>query len=278
MIDLGLKRNEERFQNVEKELLSLFFASSTSISSKKFRFAKVDSNFVDFLPYLKDGAVKLYLYYVVAARSNTGESWHSIDTISSKLGVTERSISNWNNQLEDLGLIYRTSNGKKSKATFILPLTSFAVKMDVSQIEQMLNDIDLYNASIHSKIFGKYQSLTKLYIKNETTKVITEVLCVHLKKANIADGTVLNVVNFYIYNICTMVNEGVIKQLSLYNGDEKVAIIRGEESITLGKKIFDSCKCFLINVQTKIDDATIFEIMRQLTDNVDLSLLKQIRI
>ena len=76
MIDLGLKQKEGLFQNTEKELLSAFYANGTGKSNKEFRFAKVDSNFVNFLPHLKDGAIKLYLYYAVVAKNNTGESWH----------------------------------------------------------------------------------------------------------------------------------------------------------------------------------------------------------
>lgn len=77
MIKLNLKRNENCFKNTESELLALFHASATGKSNKAFRFAKVDSNFAAFLPYLKDGAVKLYLYYAVVANNDTGESWYS---------------------------------------------------------------------------------------------------------------------------------------------------------------------------------------------------------
>ena len=169
MLKLNLKKNETRFKNVENDLLALFFSSATSKSNKTFRFAKVDNNLTAFLPYLTDGAVKLYLYYALAANNDTGESWHSIDKISQKLGTTERSISNWNHQLEDLGLIYRTSTGKKSKATFVLPLTGFALKMSIQQIEQAIRELDLYHAGVYTKIFGKVQSLTKLYIKGDLT-------------------------------------------------------------------------------------------------------------
>ena len=120
-IKLNLKRNEDRFKNVETDLLSAFHRNATNKSNKEFRFAKVDGKFTAFLPHLKDGAVKLYLYYANAANNETGESWHSIDTISQKLGATERSIGNWNNQLEDLGLIYRTSNGKKVRPLLFFP-------------------------------------------------------------------------------------------------------------------------------------------------------------
>ena len=278
MIDLGLNQGMERFRNTEKDLLSLFYSSSTSKSSKEFRFAKIDSNFISLLPYLNDGAVKLYLYYMIAANSNTGESWHSADTISRKLHVTERSIANWNNQLEDLGLIYRTNNKRKSKATFVLPLTGFAVKMDGSKIEQVLNDLDLCDTNTHSKVFGKYQAIIRLYITNEVTKKITEVLCVHLKRITSVANTVLNTVDIYIYNTCDAIGKGIEKALASYKEKDKVAMINGAEKISLGRKTFEPYRCFFINVPTKVDDAAIYDIMSQLTGDGDFSGLKQITI
>lgn len=278
MINLNLKKNEARFKNIKIELLSMFHASGTGKSNKGFRFAKVDSNFTAFLPYLKDGAIKLYLYYAFYANNESGESWHSIDTISTKLSATERSIGNWNNQLEDLGLIYRTSNGKKSKATFILPLTGFALKMDIPHIAQILDELNLCEPSEYTKVFGQVQSVTKLYMKNENADTVNEVLCVHLKRVNSADSVELNTVDTYIYNISATTNENTEKTLLAFEGEGNVAIVNGEKEITLGKRTFDSFKCFFINEPSKIDDTTIFEIMRQLTDDVDFSDLVQISI
>lgn len=236
MIKLNLKRNENRFKNTESELLALFHASATGKSNKAFRFAKVDSNFAAFLPYLKDGAVKLYLYYAVVANNDTGESWYSIDTISKKLGATERSIGNWNNQLEDLGLIFRTSTGKKSKATFVLPLTGFAVKMSIQQIEQILGELNLYGANEYTRVFGKVQSVTKLYVKGEVADTVSEILCVHLQKLSTAGAIELNRVDTFIYNISTTTNEDIAKKLLTFDSEDKVAIVNGENEIVLGKK------------------------------------------
>lgn len=279
MIDLGLKVKEVLFKNTEKELLSEFYSKSTDKSNKEFRFAKVDSNFVNFLPHLNDGAVKLYLYYAVAAKNDTGESWHSIDTISQKLDATGRSIGNWNRQLEDMGLIYRTSNGRKSKATFILPLTGFAVKMSVQKIEQVLTELKLSEANESSKVFGKFQSVTKLYIKSQTTDTITELLCVHLNRVSTVDTMVLNSVDTYLFDVLPTPDEDVIKRLSEHEGKGKVTIVTGEGKITLGKKAFESSNCFLVNVPSKVDEAAVYEIMSQLTkDNVDFSDVDQISI
>lgn len=277
-IKLNLKRKETRFKNVEAGLLSTFHTSATGKSNKAFRFAKVDSNITAFLPYLKDGAVKLYLYYAAAANNDTGESWHSIDTISKKLGATERSVGNWNNQLEELGLIFRTSTGKKSKATFVLPLTGFAVKLNLQQIEQVLDELNLFEPSMYTRVFGQVQSLTKLYIKNEATDSFSEVLCVHLRKVTFKDSIELNTVDTYMYNTPALADADTAQKLSQFEGEEKVAVIDGEKKLILGKRAFESFKSYFINEASKIDDTTIFEIMGQLTDDVDLSDLPKISI
>lgn len=276
MIQLNLKKKETHFKNAENDLLSLFYSSATGKSNKAFRFAKVDNNLAVFLPHLKDGAIKLYLYYALVANNDTGESWHSIDTISKKLGATERSISNWNNQLENLGLIYRTSTGKKSKATFVLPLTGFAVKMNIQQIEQVISELDLYGINVHTKVFGKIQSLTKLYVKGDVADSVNEVLCVHLQKPTTVDSVEINRVDTFIYNISTTTNADAAKKLWTFEGEEKVAIVNGEKEITLGKKKPTPLKCFFINDSSKIDDTAIYEIMSQLTDDIDVSDLPQI--
>lgn len=278
MIKLNLKKKETLFKNTENDLLSLFYTSATSKTNKTFRFAKVDNNLSAFLPYLKDGAIKLYLHYALVANSETGESWHSIDTISKKLGATERSISNWNNQLEELGLIYRTSTGKKSKATFVLPLTGFAVKMSIQQIDQVLSELSLYGVSAYTKVFGRVQSVTKLYVKGDVEGSVNEVLCVHLRKVTTVNSIEINRVDTFIYNISTTANEDFSKKLWEFDDEAKVAIINAEKEIVLGKKTPTPLNCFFINDSSKIDDTAIYEIMSQLIDDVDVSDLPQITI
>lgn len=278
MIKLNLKKKETLFKNTENDLLSLFYTSATSKTNKTFRFAKVDNNLAAFLPYLKDGAIKLYLHYALVANSETGESWHSIDTISKKLGATERSISNWNNQLEELGLIYRTSTGKKSKATFVLPLTGFAVKMSIQQIDQVLSELSLYGVSAYTKVFGRVQSVTKLYVKGDVEGSVNEVLCVHLQKVTTVNSIEINRVDTFIYNISTTANEDLSKKLWEFEDEAEVAIINAEKEIMLGKKTPTPFNCFFINDSFKIDDTAIYEIMSQLIDDVDVSDLPQITI
>ena len=99
MLNLNLKKKETLFQNTEADALSLFYASSTRKSNKEFHFARVDKNFCAFLPYLTEGAAKLYLYYAFSAKNETGESWHSVETISRiwgrQSGVSETGTAFW---------------------------------------------------------------------------------------------------------------------------------------------------------------------------------------
>lgn len=269
MIDLKLKK-EARFKNIENDLLAMFHTSATGKANKMFRFAKVDSSFAAFLPYLKDGAVKLYLYYAFVANNETGESWHSIDTISKRLGATERSISNWNNQLEELGLIYRTSNGKKSKATFLLPLTGFAVQMSLRQIEQILGELDLYSANPYTRVFGRVRSVTKLYIKGETPEKVREVLCVHLQRRSTVNTIELNRVDTFVYHVTATADKALAEKLLAFESDEKVALLDGEQTLKLGKQPIDHIQRFYINDTFEINDTAVYEIMNQLEDDEDV--------
>lgn len=274
MIDLNLRKKSTLFKNTESDLLALFY--STGKSNTHFRFSMIDNNFMNFLPYLNDGAIKLYLYYSSVANKDTGESWYSIETISKRLGATDRSISNWNNLLEDLGLIFRTSTGKKSKATFILPLTGFAVKMDIAQINQIIIDLDLYNPNVYTKVFGSFQSVSRLFLKNDSESTVKEILCIHLQKQNFSDSKEINRVNIFIYNTALTTNPEILEKLLTFDGDDKVAIINFNQEIILGKKSHSPINNFYVNDSHKINNTTIYEIMSQLTDDIDISDLTQI--
>lgn len=84
--------------------------------------------FNKFLPELSTGALKLYLFYGFSSRNATGESWYGIDTLAEKLDTTSRSINAWNNELEDLGLIYRSSGNKSSSITYLIPYSDYTVR------------------------------------------------------------------------------------------------------------------------------------------------------
>lgn len=176
-------------------------------------------------------------------------------------------------------MIFRTSNGKKSKTTFVLPLTSFAVKMSEQRIAQVLTELRLSESNESSRIFGKFQSITKLYVKSQAQETITSILCIHLNRVSTKGTTVINSVDTYIFAVLPPLNEDVAQKLFEYEGKGKVTIVDDEGNITLGKKTFDSFNCFLVCVPSKVDRATIYDIMSQLTkSSVDFSDVEHISI
>lgn len=278
MIDLKLKKSDGIYSN-EKVVVSEFYKQSVSKNNAEFKFAKLDNNFVHYLPYLKDGAVKLYLHYAMAANNDTGESWYGIQTSGNKIGVTERSISNWNNELEDMGLIYRMSTGKKSKSTFLLPLTGFAKKVNSKNINQILKTFDLFNSNEYTRVFGHFKNLTKLYIKitKEEKTSILEIQCIYLEKINRRNETEIPPIKFFLYEMKESTNNPLHKKMLNTDFTEKAILIKEKNDIQIGGK---SLKCnskvfhsFFINDILKMDkaDEIIYEIMNQLTSGIDFS-------
>lgn len=84
----------------------------------------ISNTIEEYLPYIKDGSLTLYLFYLIHAKNETGNSFYSVETISQILNVSTKTISNWNSNLSDLGLISR-QKGKKSSNTFLLPTSNF---------------------------------------------------------------------------------------------------------------------------------------------------------
>jgi biotin operon repressor len=56
---------------------------------------------------LSGGALRLYMFLGLAAKNNTGESWHSVERMSEELGCSQRSVVQWAKELKDKGLIER---------------------------------------------------------------------------------------------------------------------------------------------------------------------------
>lgn len=75
-----------------------------------------------FLNRLSGGAVKLYLYLGIVSKNNTGESFHSIESMAKYFKVSTRTISTWISELEKERLIERYQLEKNEVAyTFLKP-------------------------------------------------------------------------------------------------------------------------------------------------------------
>ncbi|MCI8331692.1 MAG: hypothetical protein HFE78_02565 [Clostridiales bacterium] len=282
-MDLKLNKAGRSYDN-EKTVISEFYQQSVSKNNTAFKFAKLDNNFAHYLPYLKDGAVKLFLHYAMAANNETGESWYGIQTSGNKIGATDRSINNWNNELEGMGLIYRMSTGKKSKSTFLLPLTGFAKKVSLENINRLLQTFNLFKANEYTRIFGEFQNVTKLYLKvmKDNTESIIEIQCIFLLKTNGQNKCDIPKIKFFLYTTQDIINESLHKNMLDTNFTEKVIIVKEKNDIQVGGKTLscnsDDFKSFFINDTLKIDkvDENIYSIMDQLTDNTDFSNLPTI--
>jgi len=75
-----------------------------------------------FLKDISGGALKLYIYLGFRAKYMTGELWESIPTIASFFDKDIRTIANWFEELEKIGLVSRYQVGyKRSANTFLRP-------------------------------------------------------------------------------------------------------------------------------------------------------------
>ncbi len=89
----------------------------------KIGFYPIYNTFRDsYLSEISGGALKAYIYFGIHSGNETGECWHSVETMSDFFVVDARTIKKWIAELEDRGLIIRIQKGFKRVAnTFILP-------------------------------------------------------------------------------------------------------------------------------------------------------------
>lgn len=90
--------------------------------NSKAGFFPVFKGFEYYLPKISGGAVSLFLYIGLHSNNKTGECYHDLKTIADFFGKTERTITSWFKELEDVGLIERFQIKLNGVAhTFILP-------------------------------------------------------------------------------------------------------------------------------------------------------------
>lgn len=129
---------------------------------RKFRKDSKENYFIipkeleNYLPHFYNRALNLYLYYCFKAKNETGESWHAVTSIAENLGVTPKSINNWNKLLEDAGLIVRKEDGHFSKTTFLLPLSNYYT------IEKDLT-LDEYLKTVEKEFDGDLKAIFHLF-------------------------------------------------------------------------------------------------------------------
>lgn len=76
----------------------------------------------DILKRITGNALKLYIFFGINSKNDTGESFYSIKQIAKYFDKSERTINNWIKELEDVNLIKRYQLSYNNVAhTFLQP-------------------------------------------------------------------------------------------------------------------------------------------------------------
>lgn len=123
---------------------SLYSSWLNYVKTEKTGYFSVSNGITSYLPLIKSPAINLYLYYCYRADNDKGDSFASIERIADDLGVSKKTINNWNSTLLDLGLILRIDKAYKSTTTQLLPVSDFIMdiandaNIDVTSMQKTL--------------------------------------------------------------------------------------------------------------------------------------------
>lgn len=95
--------------------------------NKKTGYFTMSNNIQEYLPLIKSPALNLYLFYAIHAKNELGYSYYSNERIARELQVSQKTISNWNKTLQDIGLITRKAQANSSSMTYLLPTSDFFI-------------------------------------------------------------------------------------------------------------------------------------------------------
>ena len=158
-------------------------------------FLMVPSEILSYVSSIKSKAISLYLYYCFRANNSTGKSWPSIETTAKDLSISLKSVSNWNNELETLGLIARINDNQSSKTTYLLPIS------DYYYLEKNLTPEKFYIAA-DRKIDGELIGVINLFQwRKSESRTFTEpynVTCLFFQRKYEPDETNMNKKKFKI--------------------------------------------------------------------------------
>lgn len=107
-----------------------------------------------FLKDISGGALKLFVYLGFRSKYQTGESWESIETVSSFFGKDPRTVSKWFAELENIGLIVRKQKGFKMTATTFLRPYGFFFNEFINFSNITIEDIE---KDIKEHLLNKFQ-------------------------------------------------------------------------------------------------------------------------
>lgn len=229
---------------------------------------------------VRSRALSLYMYYCYRAGNNTGSSWPAIETIAADLGVSPRSINNWNIELETLGLITRINEGRNSKTTYLLPISSYSYFENNISPEKIL---DLYNEKIDGKLVAIFHLFQWRKDKNKT--VYNEpynVTCIVFQRRHTPDETNNDKKEFVITK-AIMFEEEEFKDKKLdkaseeFSEDNKVFIFETEaRSYAINVEVDGIAVTNKINLKETKKSDEVIDFIEQLVEAKSEDLLKKI--
>jgi predicted transcriptional regulator len=128
-------------------------------------FVPIFNSFKDaHLATLEPGALRLYLFFALAANNQYGNSWHSIESIAKFFNTQTRTVNNWIKVLVDKNLIYREQNGKRTHTTYLIPYSNTIIRHqlkknfkedDQSVLDMFINKVKGYDF-LYGSIIGVF--------------------------------------------------------------------------------------------------------------------------
>lgn len=94
--------------------------------------------------YLKDisgGAMKLFVFLGFHSKYATGESWYGLSEVAAFFGKDQRTVANWFQELEEIGLVFRGQQGFKMRANTFLQPYGFRFDEMIKDEDKGVNDV-----------------------------------------------------------------------------------------------------------------------------------------
>lgn len=208
----------------------------------------------EYLKDLKKPSLNLYMFYAIHADNNNGESFYSLEQISRILKVSVKTVSNWNKELEEVGLIKRKQQYNRSARTFLLPLSDF-VFFDKRQdkTDKFILDItnegyiyeDKYEVRNSREIFT-VEKYTKSYITVRRTIYILQ------KKEEVTEELLWDYDEDYWYDVND--SFGLYSKNLKFDFSVKDNYKRIFKVLTAVFKDYESMADAKENIEKKIDD------------------------
>jgi len=210
---------KQQYENWRNDLKSKEFESTFFILYKGF-----DIHLREISP----GPLKLYLFYGFHAKNDTGLLWYGVEKISEYFNVSERTINNWNSELEDRGLIARVSKERgRNKTTYLLPFSLNLIHLqDITTIE---NEAFSSIYGVQDKALHLFQWRKSLLKDNENYDEPYHTLILIYKKVYTLGNVHYTAFEYPIQNLCSnrVIDTRTLNDnISIFESDLKITNVK----------------------------------------------------